>query len=109
MKCAGNETRTRSMYNQGIRYVHDYCHYLYARICAPSKPSLKQLDSHDSKHEEEEERHHQDVPNVLHGGHHALHYVLQASCSVDCSRKQKHELSSDIENKHLTSAVSELV
>ena len=97
------------MYNQGLRYVHDYSHHLYARICAPSKPSLEQLDSDDGKHEEEEEGHRQDVPNVLHGGHHALHYVLQASCSVDCSRKRKHELSSDIKNKHLTSAVSELV
>ena len=99
----------------GIDYASSWiicecCLHLQARICAPPKLSLEQLDSNDGKHEEKEDGDHQDVPNVLHGGHHALHHMLQPSCSVDGSRKKKHEwCSSETNKKHLTSVVWELV
>ena len=80
-------------------------HHLHHGICAPSKPSFEQLDANDGKHEEEKQSDHQDVPDVLHGGDHALHHMLQAGRSVDRSAKtdETHPKTS------LTSTASELV
>ena len=63
--------------------------HLHVPVGAIPEASLEQLNPDDGKHEEEEDGHEEDVPDVLHSHNHALHHVLQTLGSVDGSKKEK--------------------
>ena len=62
---------------------------LHVPVGAIPEASLEQLNPDDGKHEEEEDGHEEDVPDVLHSHNHALHHVLQTLGSVNGSEKEK--------------------
>ena len=63
--------------------------HLHPTVTTHPKASLEQLNAYDGKHEEEEDGHEEDVPDVLHSHNHALHHVLQTLGSVNGSEKEK--------------------
>ena len=63
--------------------------HLHPSVTTHPKASLEQLNAYDGKHEEEEDGHEEDVPDVLHSHNHALHHVLQTLGSVNGSEKEK--------------------